>query len=165
MNERNRKALSIVKKYMFLSMGSGLIPIPFVDLATVSGVQLKMLAEISNCYDVPYKNNIGKAVIGSWIGFAGPHGMACGAIPYLLKSVPVLGYLAGAPTMVLLCGAYSWALGNVFIQHFESGGTFLDFDADKVKEYFRAQFEEGRKMATMMEQEEKPAVPVVSMGA
>jgi hypothetical protein len=47
--------------------------------------------------------------------------------------------------MVLLCGAYSWALGNTFIQHFESGGTFLNFDSDKVKGYFHAQLEEGKK--------------------
>ena len=27
-------------------------------------------------------------------------------------------------------------MGKVFIQHFESGGTFLDFDPDKVRSYF-----------------------------
>jgi uncharacterized protein (DUF697 family) len=158
MREREEKARTIVRKYMYLSMGSGLIPIPFVDLAVVSGVQLKMLAEISHIYDVPFKDNIGKAAIGSWIGFAGPHSMACGVIPLMLKSIPVLGYLAGGPTMVLLCGAYSWALGNTFIQHFESGGTFLNFDSDKVKEYFQAQFEEGKKVAATMKTEGKVEV-------
>ena len=158
MSERERKAHTIVRKYMYLSMGSGLIPIPFVDMAVVSGVQLKMLAEIANVYDVPFNDNIGKAVIGSWIGFAGPHAMACGVIPSMLKSIPVLGYLAGGPTMVLLCGAYSWALGNTFIQHFESGGTFLNFDADKVKEYFHMQFEEGKKVAATMNPEGKETV-------
>ena len=153
MSEKEQKARTIVRKYMYLSMGSGLVPIPFVDLALVSGVQLKMLSEISNIYDVPVKDNIGKAVIGSWVGFAGPHSMACGVIPSMLKSIPVLGYLAGGPTMVLLCGAYSWALGNTFIQHFESGGTFLNFDSGKVKEYFKAQFEEGKKMAATMKKE------------
>jgi len=28
----------------------------------------------------------------------------------------------------------------VFIQHFESGGTFLDFDAAKVRAYYEQQF-------------------------
>ena len=155
MSEREQKAHTIVRKYMYLSMGSGLLPIPFVDLALVSGVQLKMLADISNIYKVPFKDNIGKAVIGSWIGFAGPQAMACGAFPYVLKSIPVVGYLVGGPIMVVLCGAYSWALGNTFIQHFESGGTFLNFDSDKVKEYFQAQFELGKKVAATMKAERK----------
>ena len=45
----------------------------------------------------------------------------------------------------------TWALGKVFIQHFESGGTFLDFDPEEVKEYFKAQFEEGREVAATLE--------------
>ena len=49
--------------------------------------------------------------------------------------------------MVLTSGASTWALGKVFIQHFESGGTFLDFNPEKVREYYKVQFEEGRKMA------------------
>jgi hypothetical protein len=48
----------------------------------------------------------------------------------------------------------------VFIQHFESGGTFLDFNPDEVKEYFKAQFEEGRKLATPIETDKKVKVPV-----
>jgi hypothetical protein len=57
--------------------------------------------------------------------------------------------------MALFAAAYAWALGRVFIQHFESGGTFLNFDAEAVKEHFRAQFEEGRKMAANMSTEQK----------
>ena len=45
--------------------------------------------------------------------------------------------------MALFVAAYTWALGNVFIQHFEAGGTFLDFDPEKVREHFRTYFKEG----------------------
>jgi hypothetical protein len=34
----------------------------------------------------------------------------------------------------------------VFVQHFESGGTFLDLDPAKVKAYFSEQFERGKKV-------------------
>lgn len=47
--------------------------------------------------------------------------------------------------MSAISGAITYAIGQVFIQHFESGGTFLDFDPKKVKEYFMEQFEEGNK--------------------
>jgi hypothetical protein len=49
-------------------------------------------------------------------------------------------------------------LGKVLIQHFEAGGTFLDFDPEKVKDYFKAQFEEGRKQAEKLPVEETAAV-------
>ena len=143
-------ALKVVKKYMWWSMGAGLIPVPFVDWAAVSGVQLKMVADVSKVYGVPFHKNRGKAIIGSLLGFLLPHGFACGLIGSWLKAIPLIGLLAGAPAMVAFCGAAEWALGKVFIQHFESGGTFLDFDPEEVREYFRAQFEEGRKMATTM---------------
>jgi uncharacterized protein (DUF697 family) len=141
-------------------MGAGLIPVPWVDLAAVAAVQLKVLAEISKIYGVPFQESRGKAVISSLVGFVLPHAMAFGAVGSLLKAIPVVGVLAGAPAMALFCGAYTWALGNVFIQHFESGGTFLNFKPEEVKEYFKTQFEEGRKMAATMETEDKPAVAV-----
>ena len=158
--ERETKALKTVKNHMWWSMGAGLIPVPFVDLVAVSGVQLKMIAEISKIYNVPFQEGRGKAVVGALIGYVVPSSMSFGLVGSLLKAVPVVGVLVGAPSMALFCGASAWALGNVFIQHFESGGTFLNFKPEEVKEYFKTQFEEGRKMAATMETEDKPAVAV-----
>jgi uncharacterized protein (DUF697 family) len=146
-SDRQQAALSRVKYYTWWSGGAGLVPVPIVDLAAVSGVQLKMLAEISKIYEVPFKESRGKAAIGALVGFVLPHAAAYGLLGSLIKAIPIIGSLAGAPAMGLFCGAYAWALGNVFIQHFESGGTFLDFNPEKVKEHFRAQFDEGMSMS------------------
>ena len=155
MSEKQTEALKTVKNYMWWSMGAGLIPVPFVDWAAVSGVQLKMISEISKIYEIPFHESRGKAILGSLVGFVLPHATACGLLGSLLKTIPVVGAVAGAPAMAIFCGGYAWALGNVFIQHFESGGTFLNFNPDEVKEYFRAQFEEGKLMASKL-QTEKP---------
>jgi hypothetical protein len=50
--------------------------------------------------------------------------------------------------MSIIGGASTYALGKVFIQHFESGGTFLDFDPEKVKEHFATLYKEGENIAT-----------------
>ena len=139
MTENQQKAQKTVTWYMWLSGGAGLIPFTYLDWAAVSGLQLKMLADISRIYGVPFQENVGKAAIGSLAGFVVPHAAAFGTIGCVLKSVPGLNVLAGGPAMAVFAGAYAWALGNVFIQHFESGGTFLTFDPEKVKEHFRAQ--------------------------
>jgi len=148
--EREQLALRTVRKYMWWSMGAGLIPVPFVDWGAVSGVQVKMVADVSKVYGVPFSENCGKAVIGSLLGFVLPHVMACGMLGSLLKAIPVVGVLAGAPAMAIYCGAAEWALGKTFIQHFESGGTFLDFKPEEVREYFKSQFEEGQRMAATL---------------
>jgi uncharacterized protein (DUF697 family) len=141
-------------------MGAGLIPVPILDLVAVSGAQLKMLAEISKIYDVPFQESRGKAIAGSLIGSVVPGALSFGAIASLLKAVPVAGTFLAGGTMVMFCGASAWALGKVFIQHFESGGTFLTLEPEKVREYFKAQFEEGKKVATTMKAEEKVEAPV-----
>jgi len=153
--EKEQLALSTVKRYMWLSGAAGLIPFPLVDLMAVSGVQLKMLAEISKIYDLPFQASRGKIIIGSLMGYVLPRALSFGLIGSLIKGIPVLGTLSGEPAMGLFSAASAWALGNVFIQHFESGGTFLNFDPDSVREYYRAQFEEGRQMAANMNTVEK----------
>jgi uncharacterized protein (DUF697 family) len=124
--------------------------VPVLDLAAVTSVQLKMLAEVAKIYGVPFNQTRGKAVVGSLIGSVVPAAVSFGVAGSLLKAVPVVGALAGAPAMVAFSGAATWGLGKVFIQHFESGGTFLDFNPDEVKEYFKSQYEDGRKMSTTM---------------
>jgi uncharacterized protein (DUF697 family) len=159
LNEKEQQARKIVKNYMWWSMGAGLIPVPFVDLVAVSGVQLKMLGEISKIYGVEFQENRGKALIAALIGYVVPSTLSFGSVGSLLKAIPLVGTLVGAPSMVLFCGASTYALGKVFIQHFESGGTFLSFDPAKVKEHFQKEFEEGRALAEKLEAEKKTEVP------
>jgi uncharacterized protein (DUF697 family) len=149
--EKEQQALKTVKNYMWWSMGAGLIPVPFVDLLAVSGVQLKMLADVSKIYGVEFQENRGKAVVGSLMGYIVPSTISFGSLGSLLKAIPLVGTLVGGASMALFSGASAYALGKVFIQHFESGGTFLTFDPAKVKEHFQAQFEEGAKVAADME--------------
>jgi uncharacterized protein (DUF697 family) len=147
-SEKQDRSRETIKRYMWWSAGAGLVPVPLVDLAAVSGAQMMMLREISKIYDIPFAKSRGKAAIGSLAGFILPHAASFGAAGCFLKAIPLVGSLAGAPAMAVFSAAYAWALGNVFVQHFESGGTFLDFDADQVRESFRVQFEEGRGKAT-----------------
>lgn len=151
MIEKQQQALQTVRRYMWFSAGAGLIPIHYLDWAAVSGLQLKMLAEISKIYAVPFQENIGKAAIGSLAGFIVPHAAAVGTIGAVVKAIPGLGAVAGGPLTAVFAGAYAWALGNMFIQHFESGGTFLNFNPEQVREYFKSQFEGGRKIAPTVE--------------
>src|SRR6476646_1097043 len=109
---------------MWWSMGAGLVPVPFLDLIAISGVQLKMLAAISKIYDVPFVASRGKSVLAALMGSIVPGSLSCSLAGSAIKAIPGVGALAGAPAMALFSGGAAWALGKVFIQHFESAGTF-----------------------------------------
>ena len=145
-------ANDLVKKWMWWTMGAGLIPVPFVDLAAVSGVQIKMLSDLSNLYGVKFSENKGKSIVSALLGSIVPNSLARGSVGSILKLIPVIGPVMGGVSMSLFSGAATYAIGKSFIQHFESGGTFLDFDPVKVKDYFYAKFEEGKAVAKEMEE-------------
>lgn len=139
----------LVKKYMWWSMGAGLLPIPLVDIAAVSGVQLKMLSELAKVYDVKFSKNAGKSIISALLGGISADALSKSYITSAIKSIPIIG-IVGSVSMPIFSGAATWAVGKVFIQHFASGGTFLDFDPKKVKDYFMNLFKQGQEMAHNM---------------
>ncbi|EKD30793.1 MAG: GTPase protein [uncultured bacterium] len=136
----------VVKKYMYWSMGAGLIPVPVLDMATVSGVQLKMLSEISKIYDVKFSENAGKSIIAALLGSITAGALTRSTLTSFIKSIPIIGFL-GSLSMPIYSGAATWAIGKVFIQHFATGGTFLNFDPQKVKDYFADLYKQGQTVA------------------
>jgi uncharacterized protein (DUF697 family) len=143
MTEREAQAHRTVKKFMYWSMGAGLIPIPAVDLAAIAAIQLKMVSDIAGHYDQRFSKQAGKALIGSLVGAAVP---AAGgpALGSAIKVVPIVGQTAGVIATPVVAGASTFAVGKVFIQHFESGGTMLDFDPERMRDYYSEQFEKGK---------------------
>src|SRR4051794_20211907 len=109
-------ANQIVDKYVRWAAGAGLIPIPLVDIASVTGIQLKMLSDLSGLYGVPFAKNRGKSVLGSLLGSIVPTNMAYGTVGSLLKAVPVIGTVLGVLTMPAFAGASTYAVGKVFVQ-------------------------------------------------
>jgi uncharacterized protein (DUF697 family) len=135
---RRAKALKLVERYSLWSGAAGLIPVPFVDLAAVGGVQIQMLRRISQIYSVPFSENRGKALIASLAGSMIPASSGIGAAS-IIKSVPIIGMTISAIVMPALSAGAAYAIGMVFIQHFTSGGTLLDFNPRDYREFIKAQ--------------------------
>lgn len=150
--ERTKKSNTTVRYYTLGAVVVGFIPLPVVDLAALTAVQLKMLHSLSKQYSVPFSKDIGKSIISSLLG--GVLVPAGGTVPLssLVKVVPVLGQAAGMVSTAVLGGAATYAVGQVFIQHFESGGTFLTFDPEKVRKHFAEEFEKGKTVVAEMKQ-------------
>ena len=135
---RRAIAVKLVERFSLWSGVAGIIPVPFVDLAAVGGVQIQMLRRISQIYGVPFSTNRGKALIASLAGSMIPASSGMGAAS-LTKSVPVVGTAVSAIVMPALSAGATYAIGMAFIQHFASGGTLLDFNPREYREFFKAQ--------------------------
>ncbi len=59
--------------------------------------------------------------------------------------MPLVGWAAALLGTSLFCGASTYAVGKVFIQHFESGCTFLSFDPRQVRDYYAQQYKKGKQ--------------------
>jgi len=134
-------AQNIVSNHVGWSVGAGLVPVPFLDLAAIAATQVNMLRQLSSLYGVAFKEDAVKMAIGTLLGSVAPRAVAPAAAS-LLKFVPVVGSMLSGFTLPAASGAATYALGKVFIQHFESGGTFLDFDPSKVTAYFKSHFDQ-----------------------
>ncbi|MBM3854736.1 MAG: DUF697 domain-containing protein, partial [Verrucomicrobia bacterium] len=86
-------ANQIVKSSMILAAGAGAVPVPAWDAALVFGVQLKMLADLSAAYRVPFSENIGKSAVAALLGGLAPALIVQGAAGSVLKGLPVVGGL------------------------------------------------------------------------
>lgn len=142
-SNKSAQAEKLVEGYMGWSAGAGLIPVPGLDLVGIGAVQLKMLDDLSKLYGIPFSKNAAKSIIGALCGSGGATAVAF-PVASLMKVVPVIGPLAAMLTEPAAAAAATYALGKVFVLHFESGGTFLDFDPDRVRKFYDEHFAAAR---------------------
>ena len=151
MENRIENSDKIIRNHIVWSMGAGLIPVPIADFFAVSAIQLDMVRQMCKLYDVDFKETEGKAVISSMTG----SGLARLGARAAIKFIPGIGTVMGGVTMAVLSGASTYALGEVFKKHFETGGTFLDFDTERLTKMYREKFEKGKKVAEDIRKEQE----------
>lgn len=143
------EAQSVVRGNVIAAMALGLVPVPVVDIASVVGISVRMVYGLSQCYEVPFSQEATRAALFALIPAALPVA-AVGTTASLLKSVPGIGSVVGSGGVSLLSGAVVYALGQVFIRHYESGGTLNDIDIQTARRQFKAALAQGRKVAARL---------------
>jgi uncharacterized protein (DUF697 family) len=138
---KRQQADEIVKNQVFWAAGAGFLPIPVVDFAVVTAVQLNLVKRLAALYELEWDPNRGKALVTALVS-SGAATMGAGA----LKAIPIVGSLVGGVSMAALAGATTYATGRVFTEHFERGGTLADFDLETAKDLYTKELENGRKL-------------------
>jgi uncharacterized protein (DUF697 family) len=140
---RISQAHHLVKKHALGAMTVGLVPLPAINIAAIIALQINLLYRLARLYKITFSHQLVKSLVipllsGLFISVESK------PLANLVKVIPIIGRASNIITISLLSGAITYAVGKVFIQHFESGGTFLDVDPQKMKQHFRQIYEEGK---------------------
>lgn len=139
-------AENVIRSHVIWAMGAGLIPVPLVDFAAVTAIQLDMLKELSLLYGAEYSQSTGKAFVSA---ITGTTLARLGAS--LVKGIPGIGTILGGASMAITSGASTYAVGQVAVTYF-SGSKGLDrIDPQEAKQAYDSAFERGKKYASDLE--------------
>lgn len=143
--EKKQKANRIVRFRTLLAAGTGFVPVPVLDVVGVMTIQLWMIRDLAKVYSIPFRKHVAKSLIGSLVGNV--------SSASLIKLIPGVGTFLGGGAGALTSGASTYALGKIFTQHFDQGGTLLSFDPVKSQEHFRELYKEGQVAVRQMQQQ------------
>ena len=153
--KRRQEADKVVRKHVLYSLGAGLVPVPLIDIAAVTAVQIDMLRQLATIYGADYDASKGKAFASA---LAGTTFARIGAS--VVKTLPGIGSVVGGVSMSVLSGASTYAIGSVARGVFESGGDLISANLDAAKEAYRQRFEEGKQFISRLRQERKESQDV-----
>lgn len=138
---RRIRAEALVRRFALLGGGMAAIPVPVVDALAVGAVHIRLIQSLARLYEVPFQRERGRAAL---VGLM--MGAEVGVVSLsVARFIPGLGYLAVAGPGAALFAALGYAVGRVFIQHFEAGGTLLDFDPTLMRAHFQRELAMARR--------------------
>jgi uncharacterized protein (DUF697 family) len=152
MSSRQDKSEAVIKSSVIWSMGAGLIPIPVADMVAVTAIQMDMLKQLCMIYEINFSESQFKTLLATLTGSALSR-MGAEAI----KIIPGLGSVIGGVSMAAISGATTYAVGQVFMTHFENGGTMQNFDVEAFKDFYKKQFKRGKAFVEELRKEKATA--------
>ncbi len=142
-NPQLEKAQPTIKRHVLFAMGAGFIPMPVLDIAAVTAIQLDMIKQLCKLYGQDYSESSGKAFVGALAGTTLAR-ISAASVGSLLKVIPVIGSMLGGVTVSVFSGAVTYAIGQAVSQHFATGGTIAEFDEEDLKAFYEEQLKKGR---------------------
>lgn len=137
------QAQDVIKRNVAWSVGASILPLPWFDLAAVTGVQLKMISELCGVYGIPFKQSLARPIVVSLIGSLGAGVLAPALAFTALKLVPGIGTLMSGTSLATTSAGITYGVGHLFLDHFKRGGTLEDFNLIGGRSLFKAKVDEA----------------------
>jgi uncharacterized protein (DUF697 family) len=142
---KRRAADEIIRRNLYWAMGACVFHVPWIELAGIAIFQIKMLKELCALYGMRFSEQRAKIVLSSLLGTVSACTVGHGMLKRVVKAIPVIGHVGGVITLASMAAAFTYALGQVFVHHFEKGGTYFNFDPETAKEDLAKHMNEWRQ--------------------
>lgn len=139
MADRRQEADKIIKRHVIWAAGAGLMPVPLVDLAAVTTVQLGMLDKLCKLHQVDASQAQGTVFVTALTG-----GSLAKIGASLIKSLPFVGSFLGGLSMSALSGASTYAIGEVALAYLEDYSDLSDVDLTEAKAKYDDALKKGK---------------------
>lgn len=141
----NQQADDIIRNHAWFSTVPGFTPVPLLDLLGITAVQLDMIRQLCRVYDKEYDEQKGKAIVLS-LGGAMLSRIPGYAFRSAFKAVPLVGWALGGVSLSAFAAAGTYAVGAVFKEHFDQGGTLYNLNPENFRKFYREKVEEGKRL-------------------
>lgn len=146
-DSRLDKAGEVIASATKWSAAAALVPVPYLDLAALAAVQGNMVVNLAQVYGESVTKQTVSGVISVLLGTLLPANLATATVGATAKFVPGFGTLVGVASLAAFGSAATYAIGKVFVRHFEHGGTVATFTPESVKEDLKAEFAKAAEKA------------------
>lgn len=133
-----RRALPHILGFSSLAATAGAIPIPWVDLFILPGIQTQMIFHLARLYGQPLSGQ-------RFLEMASTLGLGMlvrQGIRELAKFIPIIGSIAGAT----LAGSATFALGKAFCYYYSAVHKGHVPKAEELKAYYREQLNQAEQL-------------------
>jgi len=105
-----RESERAITKYTTYAMGGGAIPVPLLDIAATTAIQVAMIKRLCEINGIEYKDEQSTALISAIASsFIGKFAAS------FVKAIPVIGWIFGIPAQVVASGILTHATGKAFM--------------------------------------------------
>jgi uncharacterized protein (DUF697 family) len=120
------RAREIVERHAAYSAVGGFIPLPLVELVSMTAIVHRMVKSLAEHYEVSFDRDRTRALIAGLLGGLAPLGIGALTTASLIKIIPGAN-LIGLGVSSMAAAEGTRRIGYIFMAHFEGGGTLLDF--------------------------------------
>ena len=124
---RPEEAQEIIRGAKGWSFVVGLCPLPWLDAAAITYVQLDMIQRLCSVYGVSYHEGSARALVTALVGALLPTALGANVARVAMRHLPGIGPLIATLSLPTTLGGSTAIVGKLVAQHFEAGGDLSNF--------------------------------------
>ena len=142
-SNKDAQADAIIKRYALFGTATGLIPTFGLDVAVLTGVQVKMIKDLANVYEYDVDDQMIRMTITTGVtALAGR--LVTGVLSSITRAFSPLKFLIGGATQAALSGFMTAEVGKIYQARLSSGQNPSDITVSEIVNHIVSMVQEGK---------------------